>query len=213
MTDELFSRKLVDYLDALVPPRAKELAGMEAYGKRTGFPIIGPASGHFCYLVARLIGARQVFEMGSGYGYSTAWFARAVRENGGGRVVHSVWDEELSQQARRHLADLGFADLIDYRVGEAVGLLRADPGPYDLIFLDIDKDGYPAALDEIERKLRPAGVLIADNLLLSGSVMDRRQRSPRVEGVRTLTRRVMSSAGWTASIVPIRDGLLLAYRR
>ncbi len=56
MTDELFSKKLVDYLDSLVPERAEELARMEAFGKRTGFPIIGPASGHFCYLAARLIG-------------------------------------------------------------------------------------------------------------------------------------------------------------
>ena len=209
---DMFSKKLVDYLDSLVPARADELARMEAFGKRTGFPIIGPASGHFCYLAARLIGARQVFEMGSGYGYSTSWFARAVRENGGGRVVHVVWDEDLSQQARRHLAALGYEGLIDYRVGEAVEALRADPGPYDLIFLDIDKDGYPAALDEVERKLRPGGLLIADNLLLSGSVMDRREKSPRVEGVRTLTRRVMEAPGWTASIVPIRDGLLLAQR-
>ncbi len=150
--------------------------------------------------------------MGSGYGYSTAWFARAVKENGGGRVVHVVWDEDLSQKARHHLTALGYEDLIDYRVGEAVEALRVDPGPYDLIFLDIDKDGYPAALDEIERKLRPGGLLIADNLLLSGSVMDRREKSTRVEGVRTLTRRVMDAPGWTSSIVPIRDGLLVACR-
>src|SRR3990170_6502894 len=116
MAEPLLSEKMDRYLESLVPPRAGELVEMEAEARRTGFPIIRPPCGHFCYLVARLIGARQVFEMGSGYGYSTAWFARAVQENGGGRVVHTVWDEGLSQQARAHLTALGYADTVDFRV-------------------------------------------------------------------------------------------------
>src|SRR6266700_646771 len=72
---------LHEYLDSLVPPRPPEMQAMEAYAKQTNFPIIGPASGYFCYQVARMIGARRVFELGSGYGYSTAWFAKAVQEN------------------------------------------------------------------------------------------------------------------------------------
>ena len=70
MAEPLLSEKLDRYLESFVPPRAGELVEMEAEARRTGFPIIGPTCGHFCYLVARLIGARQVFEMGSGYGYS-----------------------------------------------------------------------------------------------------------------------------------------------
>lgn len=95
---------------------------MEAYAREAHFPIIGPTAGQFCYLMARAIGARRIFEMGSGFGYSTAWFARAVKENGGGTVFHVVWDEAL-------------------------------------------------------------------------------------------TRMITTDPGWTSSIVPIRDGLLLAYRR
>ena len=99
-----------EYLDSLVPPRAAEVQAMEDYARQEGFPIVGPASGQLCYQVARMIGARQVFELGSGYGYSTYWFARAVRENGGGTVHHVVWDEALSRQARGHLQRLGMAD-------------------------------------------------------------------------------------------------------
>ena len=88
MADELIAAAVVSYLDGLVPPRATELAAMEEVAKRTDFPIVGPASGHFCYLLARLTGAQRVFELGSGFGYSTAWFARAVKENGGGKVFH-----------------------------------------------------------------------------------------------------------------------------
>src|SRR5687768_15340352 len=133
---------------------------MEQIAEATKFPIIGPASGQLCYLVARMIGARKVFELGSGYGYSTAWFARAVAENGGGTVDHVVWDEKLSSLARLHLDRLGFGEIVRYTVGEAVGALRSsDDGPFDLIFNDIDKHAYPAALPVIESMLRPGGVL------------------------------------------------------
>ena len=213
MAPPLLPEKLDRYLDGLVPPRQGELAEMERFGKRTGFPIIGPACGHLCYLTARLIGARQVFEMGSGYGYSTAWFARAVQENGGGRVVHVVWDEDLSRKARGHLAALGYEDLVEFRVEEAIQALRSTAGPFDLIFLDIDKEGYPEALDVIEAKLRPGGVLLADNLLWSGRVLDGRDRSPQTQAIRAVTRRIMEGESWIASIVPMRDGLLLAYKR
>ena len=183
---------------------------MERQARATGFPIIGPASGQLCYLMARSIGARRVFELGSGFGYSTAWFARAVKENGGGEVHHVVWDEELSARARRHLEVLGLGDQVRYTVGEAVEALRRASGEFDLIFNDIDKRGYPASLPVIESKLRPGGLLITDNLLWSGRIFDRTNRSPDTQGVRKLTRLVMKSPLWTASIIPIRDGVLVA---
>ncbi len=204
---------LLEYLDSLVPPRPPELAEMEEYARKTGFPIVGTASGHFCYLVARMIGARRVFEMGSGYGYSTAWFARAVKENGGGQVYHVVWDEALSSQARAHLAALGLADGMEYRVGEAIQTLRETEGPFDLIFNDIDKDGYPASLEVIGEKLRPGGVLIVDNMLYHGRIFDPSNQAPTTQGVRELTRLISNDPGWISSIVPIRDGLLVAYKR
>ena len=213
MAEFLLSESLDRYLEDLVPARGEELAKMEGEARRSGFPIIGPTCGHFCYLVTRLIGARQVFEMGSGYGYSTAWFARAVRENGGGRVVHTVWEAALSQQARAHLTTLGYADIVEYRVAEAAAELRGTDGPFDLIFLDVDKEAYPAALDVIEDRLRPGGVLLADNMLLSGSILKDGDRSPRTQAVREFTRRIMEGDRWIGSIVPQRDGLLLAYRR
>ena len=213
MAEPLLSEKLDRYLESLVPPRAGELVEMEAEARRTGFPIIGPTCGHFCYLVARLIGARQVFEMGSGYGYSTAWFARAVQENGGGRVVHTVWDAALSHKARARLTTLGYADIVEYRVAEAAAELRRTDGAFDLVFLDIDKEGYPAALDVIEDKLRPGGALLTDNMLLSGSILQDGDRSARTQAVREFTRRIMEGDHWIGSIVPQRDGLLLAYRR
>lgn len=215
MAEDPIPAIVTQYLDDLVPPRNAELQAMEERAARTNFPIVGPASGQFCYMLARMIGARRVFELGSGYGYSTAWFARAVQENGGGSVHHVVWNEQLSQDARQYLTALGYSGIVQYRVGEAVQALREADGPFDLIFNDIDKKGYPAALPIIAAKLRPGGVLIVDNLLWHGRVLDQHgyEDDEDTQGVLEFTRRITTSDEWIASLVPIRDGLMVAYKK
>ncbi len=213
MAKDLISPQVKEYLESLVWPRPAELQKMEARAREEEFPIVGPVCGHLCYQIARISGARSVFEMGSGYGYSTAWFARAVRENGGGRVHHVVWDEGLSRQAREHLTTLGYADLVEFHVAEAVATLREAAGPFDLVFCDIDKHGYPDALPVIHEKLRPGGALIADNVLWSGRIFDESDHTPDTDGIREFTRRISQDERWITTILPVRDGILLAYRR
>jgi caffeoyl-CoA O-methyltransferase len=205
-----FASKVREHLDALVPERPAEIQKMEAYAREKDFPIIGPACGHLCYQVARTIGARRIFELGSGFGYSTAFFARAVKENGGGVVHHVVWDEALSRQARGHLGALGYDGIVQYHVQEAIEALEAADGPFDLIFNDIDKGGYPRSLPVIERKLEPGGVLIIDNMLWQGKIFDPADHSEDTEGVREFTRLITRSPKWIASLVPIRDGMIVA---
>lgn len=212
MADELIAPQLTEYLLTLVPPRPPEMQAMEAQARETRFPIVGPAAGHLCYQLARMIGARRIFEMGSGFGYSTAWFARAVKENGGGTVFHVVWDEALSRRAKTHLTALGFEGLVQYRVGEAVAELRRTEGVFDLIFNDIDKEGYPASLPVVVEKLRPGGLLIVDNMIWHGRIFDAGDRSPQTAGVRELTRLIAGDPRWISSVVPVRDGLLVAWR-
>jgi len=212
MTYALDFSDVQSYMLEQLPERPNELFAMEHYASETGFPIIGPVAGNLCYQIARIIGARKVFEMGSGYGYSTAWFAKAVYENGGGTVHHVVWDSELSAKARVHLGSLGYADIVQYHVAEAVKTLESTPGPFDLIFNDIDKNAYAESLSVIEKRLRPGGILIVDNMLLKGRIFEESDRSANTMGVRELTARINLSEEWVGSIVPIRDGLLLAYR-
>lgn len=209
---ELIPEQVRNYLDALVPERLAELQEMEAYARDRDFPIIGPPCGHLCYLLARMIGARRIFELGSGFGYSTAFFAQAVQENGGGTVHHVVWDEDLSQQARRHLGAMGYDGIVQYHVGEAVQTLHDSDGPFDLIFNDIDKQAYPGSLPVIEAKLRPGGVLIIDNMLWSGRIFDPGDQTPATEGVREFTRKITTSPNWITSLVPIRDGLIVGLK-
>ena len=213
MDTPLIPEYLMEYLDGLVPARPPEMQAMEAHAQKINFPIIGPASGYLCYQVARMIGARRIFELGSGYGYSTAWFAKAVSENGGGEVFHVVWDEQLSQQARQHLATLGYDGMIHYHVGEAVQTLRETAGPFDLIFNDINKDGYAASLPVIAEKLRPGGVLIVDNMLWSGRVFEAGDKTPETTSIRKLTELLTHSPDWIVSLAPVRDGVVVAYKK
>ncbi|WKZ35786.1 MAG: O-methyltransferase [Anaerolineales bacterium] len=202
-----------DYLAALVPPREEELQKMEAFAAENDFPIIGPVCGYYCYQLARMLQAKSVFELGSGYGYSTAWFARALRENGGGVVHHTVWDEKLSEKARRHLVELGSADLVQFHISEAVEALRRTDGPFDIIFNDIDKQAYPASLPVIKGKLRSGGLLIIDNMLWHGRIFDKTDLSPATKGVHEFTKQIASDPDWIVSLAPIRDGMIVAYKK
>jgi caffeoyl-CoA O-methyltransferase len=205
---------LSDYLERLIPPRPPELEAMETEAQEMDFPIIGPVSGYLCYLVARMIGARRIFELGSGFGYSTAWFAKAVRENGGGEIHHVVWDDKLSLAARRHLAVLGYGeDILHFHVSEAVHALHETDGPFDLIFDDIEKENYPASLPVIAQKLRPGGVLIIDNMLWGGRIFKSEDKAASTEGIREMTTLLTDSSDWITSLIPVRDGVMIAYKR
>ena len=221
MADLLTYPAVQNFLSTLVPPRPAEMVEMEKYAEKTDFPIIGPAAGYYCYQVARMIGAKNILEMGSGYGYSTAWFAKAVREtcaeqglsDGGGVVHHIVWDEKLSQMATGHLSRLGYGDLVKYHVAEAVETLRGMSGPFDLIFNDINKEAYPTSLPLIKEKLRSGGVLIIDNILWSGRIFDKKDSSAATEGVREFTKAITTDHDWIVSLAPVRDGVIVAYKK
>jgi len=204
--------RVQDYLISLVPVRESEMQKMEKYAAKTGFPIIGPAAGYVCYQVTRVLRAQSVFEMGSGYGYSTAWFAKAVTENGGGVVHHVVWDEKLSKMAVDHLTRLGYAGLVQYHVAEAIATLRSTPGPFDLIFNDINKEAYPESLPLIKEKLRSGGVLIIDNMLWSGRIFDAKARDKDTAAIRRFTRDITADPDWVVTLHPVRDGMIIALK-
>jgi len=205
--------KVQEYLTSLVPTREPEMQKMEKYADEKDFPIIGAACGYYCYQLARMIDAKSVFELGSGYGYSTAWFAKAVKENGGGVVHHTVWDDDLSKMAVEHLSKLGYGDMVQYHVAEAVETLRQTPGTFDLIFNDIDKAAYPDSLPVIKEKLRSGGILIIDNVLWSGRIYDSKNKDEATEAIRRFTRDITTDPGWIVSLAPMRDGMIVGYKK
>jgi predicted O-methyltransferase YrrM len=108
---------------------------------------------------------------------------------------------------------MGFADLVQFHVAEAVGALRKQKGLFDIIFNDIEKKAYPASLPVIKEKLRPGGLLIIDNMLWSGRVFDNKDISPATEGVREFTRQIIADKDWIVSLAPVHDGMIIAYKK
>ena len=203
---------LTAYLEGVIPPRPPVLQEMETYAAGRRFPIVGPVVGQLFYLLTRVSGARRVFEMGSGFGYSTAWFAMAVRDNGGGEVYHVVWDEGLSRQARDYLGRLGLADVVRFAVNEAVAELSRTPGEFDVIFNDIEKDAYPASFPVMKAHLRTGGILLVDNMIWRGRAMDPAVDDPATRGVREITRLLFADPDLTGVIVPLRDGVFVGQK-
>jgi caffeoyl-CoA O-methyltransferase len=201
-----------NYVAGLSQVNDPVLLRMEEEARRDRFPIIGPSGGKLLYMLARMIGAKKVFELGSGYGYSTLWLAKAVRENGGGVVHHTVWDEGLHGRAKSNVEVAGYSDLVQFHMGEAVQALKETDDTFDLFFNDIDKHGYPASLPIMKEKLRVGGVIAIDNMLMHGNVYNSEETNPNVEGVREFTRRLKEDPDFTFQLVPIRDGIIVALR-
>ena len=184
---------------------------METRAAGEGFPIIGPHIGCWLYTFSRMVGARRVFELGSGFGYSTWYFAAALRDMNGGMVSHVVWDEGLSADAKGYLDRAGLIRYCDFEVSEAVLALSGKEPGIDIVFMDIDKEGYPDAIPVIEQKLRPGGLLLVDNVLWSGTVADPADERPTTQAIRRMNDMLRDSERWNYGIIPLRDGLGVAW--
>jgi predicted O-methyltransferase YrrM len=206
----LISPELDGYILDLLPARDPVIAEMEAYAAKHDVPIVGPAVGTLLETLARSINAERVFEMGSAIGYSTAFFARAVGR--GGQVTYTDGDPKKAEQAKGYLERLGFLDRVVIRVGDAAEALGATTGYYDLIFIDVDKDGYPRCLQAAAPRVRRGGLLIADNTLWSGRVVDPSVKDAATEGIRTFNKRLFALPEYSSVIVPLRDGVAIARR-
>jgi len=153
-----------------------------------GLPAIDVSrlQGKFLDLLVRISGARRILELGALGGYSTLWLARAAGE--GGRVVTLEASAEHAAVARSNFAAAGLADRIDLRLGLAIETLplleREGAGPFDLIFIDADKAGLPAYLDWSLRLSRPGAVIVADNVVRGGKVIEAESGDANVDGVR-----------------------------
>jgi predicted O-methyltransferase YrrM len=198
------------YLHALQRSKDPVLVEMEERAGREKFPIIGPLVGRLCQQLATAIGARDVFEMGSGFGYSTFWFARAVGD--GGRVVHTDGSAQRSKDARGYLERAGLASRVTFEVGDAIETLKQYPGPFDVVFIDIDKHGYPAALELARSRVRVGGYIITDNVLWSGRVVAPTAGDRETGGVVRYNSEAFSAPDLLTTIVPIRDGVALSLK-
>ncbi len=196
------------YVRELLPPRDPVIAEMESQAEQRKIPIVGPAVGTLLATLARSIKARRVFEMGSAIGYSTAFFAQAVGPKG--RVFYTDGSADNAKEASGYLSRMGLLDRVEVQTGDAVSLFRKTSGEFDVIFIDIDKDGYPQALEAAAPRVRPGGLLLADNVLWSGKVVDTSVRDAMTEGIRAFNRALFARRDFVSVIVPLRDGVAIA---
>jgi len=201
--------RLDQYLERLVPERPPVVQEMEALAQRRHFPIVGPQVGQLVHLLARGLGAKHVLECGSGFGYSAWWFATALPE--GGRVVMSEGGAENCEQARDFLTRAGVWEKISLHHANALDVLERYPGPYDIVFCDIDKRDYPRVYPYLRSRLRRGGLFVCDNMLWFGRVAGP-DEDPDTLGVRELTRLLRQDPGFVTTILPVRDGVAVSLK-
>lgn len=213
---DLLAPPLSRYLEstaaqAVGTPREEEVrATMERLGAERDFPIVGPQVGRLLELLARGIGARRVLELGSGFGYSAWWFARAVGE--GGEVVLTEGSRERAAEARELLARAGLLERVRIVVGDALEVAAAQVPPFDLVFNDVDKHAYPAAFDVARPLVRRGGMFVSDNMLWRGEVLPPARTDAAAQGVGALTRRLFQDPDFLTVLLPVRDGVTVSLR-
>ncbi|MBI4229562.1 MAG: O-methyltransferase [Planctomycetes bacterium] len=198
------------YLRELTPPRDAALSGLEEDARANKIPIVGPLVGRFLHGMARSVGARRIFELGSATGYSTVWLARALPE--GGEIHYTEWDRKRADTARRAFEQAGVAAKVRAHVGDALESLAKTPGTFDLVFNDLDKNFYPAALEAGVPRLRPGGVWISDNALWDGEVVSAPPRDEWTESIRRHNTAAYARPDLFCSLIPLRDGLLVGWK-
>ena len=184
MSEELWTA--VDkYLTDLFVPQDAALEAVLADSDAAGLPTIAVSAneGKLLHLLARAVGARKILEVGTLGGYSTIWLARALPV--GGRLISLEYAEKNAEVARKNIARAGLADRVEVRVGRAVDTLPESVGeaPFDLIFIDADKESYAEYLDWAVRLGRSGTVIIADNVVRDGAVLDAASEDSMVKGI------------------------------
>jgi predicted O-methyltransferase YrrM len=175
-----------DYLARLLIPADPALEGALRASAAAQLPAIAVSApqGKLLHLLARIQGARRILEIGTLGGYSTIWLARALPP--GGRVISLEFDPKHAGVARKNLADAGLAPLVDIRIGRAIDSLPAleREAPFDFVFVDADKPSTPDYFRWALKLTRPGGVIVVDNVVRGGAVVDPSGADADVEGMR-----------------------------
>jgi caffeoyl-CoA O-methyltransferase len=208
---EVLQSPIEHYINSLLPPRDEVLTEMEAYAAENKVPIIGPACGALLHQLASMTGAKRIFEMGSAIGYSTIWWARALPADG--EVFYTDGSQTNFDRAKAYVRSAGVASKVLMGVGQAQELLQRTSGEFDIIFVDVDKHFYPECFDLALPRVRKGGLLVADNVLWHGRVVDPADTTDDTKGILEWNRLVFDSPHLETTIVPLRDGVSVSWKK
>lgn len=209
MSQEIWT-SVDDYFgDLLIPQDSALEAALEASAAAKLPPIqVSPAQGKLLHLLARILGARRILEIGTLGGYSTIWMARALPEEG--RIISLEADPKHAEVARENFARAGVAGKVDLRLGKALDTLpqvAADArAPFDLVFIDADKSNMPEYFGWSLKLTHPGSVIIADNVVRRGAVLDTNSEDPDILGVRRFTEMVAAEKRVSATVLQTVGG-------
>lgn len=200
---EAYMRSRLDRFDEPV------LVEMEAEAAERGFPIVGRNVGVTLEVLARSIGARRIVELGSGFGYSGYWHARAV--GSGGELHLTDGDPDNARGAEAFLTRAGLWAPVAFHLGDAVTTLGSLDGSFDVVFCDIDKEAYPDAWRAARERIRPGGLYVCDNVLGygRGNVVE---GGGAAEAVKEHNAMIADDERYLSTIVPTREGVMVAIR-
>jgi predicted O-methyltransferase YrrM len=175
-----------EYLDQRIVRPDDALSAALAASRAAGLPPIAvtAAQGKLLNLLARAMGARRILEIGTLGGYSAIWLARALPPDG--RLISLEYSPKHADVARANLARAGLAEVSEIQVGAGLELLPALSGTFDFFFVDANKDGYPDYFRGCLKLSRPGSVMVFDNVVRDGAVIDERSSDPDVRAVRQL---------------------------
>lgn len=186
--------------------REETYAKMSAPGMQ-----VGRVEGRFLQLLAKLMGARRILEIGMFTGYSGLMMAEALPEDG--ELITCDIDPKAEEMARRYHVQSPHGRKIRIRMGPALETLRTLQGPFDMVFIDADKEGYPGYWDAVVPLVRSGGLIVGDNVLWSGKVVEASDRSSSTAAIRAFNERVQADPRVENVLLSVRDGMMLALKK
>lgn len=218
MNEDIFG-KVDQYISDLLAPEDQVLKDTIKSIDEEGLPQISvtPNHGKMLQVMAILSNAKKILELGTLAGYSTIWLARALPENG--QLITLELDQHHSDVARKNIENAGLSDKVDFRVGKAMEimpqLIENNEGPFDLIFIDADKPPYTEYFEYALKLSRPGTVIICDNVIREGKVLDENTSDERVKGVQRFNKMLHENKNVTATIIQTvgvkeHDGIAIA---
>lgn len=204
-TDE----RITAYLRRFDEQEDESLRAARARSEEADIPAVAAETGALLRFLARLLSARHVVEVGSGGGYSGLWLLGGMSPRGALTTIEL--DADNQSLAQRAFTEAGVIDRVRSMRGAALEVLpKLADEHYDMVFLDATKSEYPAYLAHARRLLRPGGLLIADNVLWKGKVADPAVSDEDTAGIRTFNDAVRDDPAFSATILPVGDGVLAA---
>jgi len=217
--DNQIFEQVDDYISALLAPEDEALTNITRTIESEAIPnmSITPAQGKFLQVLALACNARKILELGTLAGYSTVWLARILPDDG--KVITLEYDERYAAIARKNIDNAGVGSKVDIRIGKALDILpklaEDKEGPFDMIFIDADKPPYTEYFEWAIRLGRPGTIIVADNVIRNGQVLDPNHPDDRVQGVRRLNQMLSNCTEVTATILQTvgakeYDGMVVA---